>query len=44
MAKVLVIGAGPGGLCAAIEAALKGFEVNLFEKGKIGGNIRCAEG
>lgn len=44
MTKVLVIGGGPGGLWAAIESKLKGFHVTLMEKGKIGENIRCAEG
>jgi digeranylgeranylglycerophospholipid reductase len=44
MAKVLVIGGGPGGLFAAAEAAGRGFDVTLMEKGKIGENIRCAEG
>jgi len=44
MAKVLVIGGGPGGLFAAAEAAGKGLDVTLMEKGKIGENIRCAEG
>lgn len=44
MAKVLVIGAGPAGLFAAAEAAKNGFDVTLYEKGKIGENIRCAEG
>ncbi|HHW04053.1 MAG TPA: NAD(P)/FAD-dependent oxidoreductase [Thermoanaerobacterales bacterium] len=44
MAKVLVIGGGPGGLFAAAEAAGRGFDVTLMEKGKIGEDIRCAEG
>jgi len=44
MAKLLVIGAGPAGLYAASEAARFGFEVTLCEKGKVGDNIRCAEG
>jgi digeranylgeranylglycerophospholipid reductase len=44
VARVLVIGGGPGGLYAAAEAAKRGFDVTLMEKGKIGENIRCAEG
>ncbi|MCG0275338.1 MAG: NAD(P)/FAD-dependent oxidoreductase [Thermosediminibacteraceae bacterium] len=44
MARVLVIGGGPGGLTAAISAAELGHEVRLMEKGRIGENIRCAEG
>lgn len=44
MAKLLVIGGGPAGLYAASEAAKHGFNVTLCEKGKIGENIRCAEG
>jgi len=44
VAKLLVIGAGPAGLYSAIKAVLKGFEVDLFEKGQVGENIRCAEG
>jgi len=42
--KVAVIGAGPGGLYAAKEAAALGLSVTVFEKGKIGENIFCAEG
>ncbi|MCL6559249.1 MAG: NAD(P)/FAD-dependent oxidoreductase [Firmicutes bacterium] len=42
--KVLVIGGGPGGLFAAAEAVGRGFDVTLMEKGKIGEDIRCAEG
>ncbi|MDI3481723.1 MAG: digeranylgeranylglycerophospholipid reductase [Tepidanaerobacteraceae bacterium] len=44
MGKVLVIGGGPAGLFAAEEAVKKGFDVTLMEKGRIGENIRCAEG
>ena len=44
MTKLLVIGGGPAGLYAATEAAGLGFDVTLFEKGRIGENIRCAEG
>ncbi|ADL07037.1 NAD(P)/FAD-dependent oxidoreductase [Thermosediminibacter oceani] len=44
MARVLVIGGGPGGLTAAASAASMGHEVRLLEKGRIGENIRCAEG
>jgi len=44
MAKLLVIGGGPAGLFAALEAADRGLDVTLMEKGKIGEDIRCAEG
>jgi len=44
MAKLLVVGGGPAGLYAAYEAAKYGFDVTIYEKGKIGENIRCAEG
>lgn len=44
MAKLLVVGGGPAGLYAASEAAKHEFDVTLREKGKIGDNIRCAEG
>lgn len=42
--RVLVIGAGPAGISAAKECAEKNFDVTIFEKGKIGENIKCAEG
>lgn len=42
--KLAVIGAGPGGLLAAKEAAALGLSVTVFEKGKIGERIYCAEG
>ena len=41
---VAIIGGGPGGLCAAIRAAELGLEVDLYERGKIGDGIKCAEG
>lgn len=44
MRKILIIGAGPGGLYAAIEARQKGLDVTLVDKGKVGENICCAEG
>jgi diapolycopene oxygenase len=45
--KVLVIGAGLGGLSAAISLTQEGYAVEVFEKnGRIGGklNVLCAEG
>jgi len=39
-AKIIVVGAGPAGLAAAVEAAEKGAEVLLFEKGTHIGGIR----
>ena len=42
--EVLVIGAGPGGYAAAIEAAHLGRQVTLVERGRIGGvclNVGC---
>jgi len=41
--KVAVIGAGPGGLYAALAAARENIQVDLFEKGKIGEGIVCGE-
>ena len=41
---VAVIGGGPAGLSAAIRAAELGLNVVLYEKGKIGDGIKCAEG
>jgi len=42
---VVVIGAGPGGLLAAREAAARGRSVLLLEKRQeIGSPVRCAEG
>jgi len=35
--KIIIIGAGPAGYTAAIEAARKNFEVILIEKHKLGG-------
>lgn len=42
--KVAIIGAGPAGLSSAIELSSSGVEVSLFEQGKVGENIICAEG
>lgn len=44
MLKLLILGGGPGGLAAAIEASKLGYDTTLVEKGEIGDNIRCAEG
>lgn len=41
--KILVIGAGPGGMKAAITAAQRGFEVSLWEKNQfLGGEMSAA--
>lgn len=41
--KLLVIGGGPGGMTAAITAAKRGFDVELWEKTeKLGGNLWAA--
>ena len=41
--SVLVIGGGPGGMSAAIAAAKRGFDVDLWEKGsRLGGNLWAA--
>ncbi len=41
---VVVVGAGPGGLLAAIEAAKRGLSVQVFDKKKIIGTpVRCGE-
>ena len=43
--RVLVIGAGPGGMEAAITAAQRGFKVELWEKSdRVGGNLWAAGG
>ncbi len=44
MPKIGIIGGGPAGLVAAIDCAVLGNEVTLFEKHRIGEKIRCAEG
>lgn len=41
--KIAVIGAGPGGLYAALAAVNKGMKVDLFEKRKVGEGIVCGE-
>lgn len=41
--NVVVVGAGPGGLNAALEAARRGYSVTVFEKrGEIGGQVNIA--
>ncbi len=41
--KVMVVGAGPGGMEAARVAALRGHDVTLYEKsGELGGQVRTA--
>ncbi len=42
--KILVIGAGPGGMKAAITAAQRGFQVALWEKNTYLGGLLCAAG
>ncbi len=42
--RVCILGGGPAGLAAAIEAAGLGLAVDLFERNRIGDHIRCAEG
>jgi digeranylgeranylglycerophospholipid reductase len=42
--SLAVIGAGPGGLFAAREAARLGMLVTLFEKNTVGEKLNCAEG
>ncbi|ACB85346.1 FAD dependent oxidoreductase [Natranaerobius thermophilus JW/NM-WN-LF] len=39
-----VLGGGPAGLAASIQGAQQGLSVTLFEKNKVGENIKCAEG
>ncbi len=41
--RLAIIGGGPGGLTAALEALRCGHQVTLFEKGFIGEDIRCGE-
>ena len=41
--KIAVIGAGPGGLFAALAAAGQNIEVDLFEKRRVGDGIVCGE-
>ena len=41
--KILVIGAGPGGMKAAVTAAQRGFDVTLWEKkSRMGGAMAAA--
>ena len=43
--KVLVIGGGPAGMSAAVAAARRGFEVELWEaSGRLGGQLAAASG
>jgi digeranylgeranylglycerophospholipid reductase len=42
--SIAIIGGGPAGLSAAIRAAELGLKVVVYEKGKIGSGIKCAEG
>lgn len=41
--NMVIVGAGPGGMEAALNGAKRGFNVTLFEKsGSLGGNLRTA--
>ncbi|HHV35726.1 MAG TPA: NAD(P)/FAD-dependent oxidoreductase [Syntrophomonadaceae bacterium] len=42
--RICVIGGGPAGLAAAVEAARLGMDIDVFERSEIGKHIRCAEG
>ena len=42
--RIAIIGAGPAGLAAAAEALRLGMKAALFERGRVGEGIRCAEG
>ena len=41
--KIAIIGAGPGGLYAALAAIKQNIQVDLFEKSKVGDGIVCGE-
>jgi digeranylgeranylglycerophospholipid reductase len=41
--KIAILGAGPGGLYAALSAARKNMKAELFEKRKVGEGIVCGE-
>jgi digeranylgeranylglycerophospholipid reductase len=43
-ARIGIVGGGPAGLAAAIEAAELGLRVDLFERNRVGDHVRCAEG
>ena len=40
--KVMVVGGGPAGLEASITAAARGHQVDLYERGQLGGQFRLA--
>ena len=42
--RIGIVGGGPAGLAAAIEAAELGLRVDLFERNHVGDHVRCAEG
>ena len=42
--RIAIAGGGPAGLSAALAAAKAGMECVLFERGRIGQGIQCAEG
>jgi len=42
--RIGIVGGGPAGLAAAIEAAELGLRVDLFERNRVGDHVRCAEG
>ncbi len=43
-ARIGIVGGGPAGLAAAIEAAELGLRVDLFERNRVGDHVRCGEG
>jgi digeranylgeranylglycerophospholipid reductase len=44
MKNLCIVGGGPAGLYSAMEGAMRGYDVTLLEKDRIGEGIRCAEG
>lgn len=44
MTEVGIIGAGPAGLCLAVDLAQRGVSTAVFERGELGGDKACGEG